>query len=364
MSESTQKGDSVKVTNVDSATEALLARYETEEAEQITEETPDNSTEVDTQEDQDEVTEQLDKDAKEVESEETDAIDSEQSEDEQAEDSFHTVSELAEAVGMKVEDFLDNIKMTSKVNGEDTELSLAEFKKGYQLEADYTRKNTALIEDKRVFDEQQVKAQTELSTELEKAGMAFRYAQEQITHEFHAINWTELQKSDPSQYLIKRQEFGERQARMDQAINTASQQAQELVDKQKTEKEQKDTEFLQKEHEMLLSKIPDWSDVKVRESESKQVSDVLSGFGYSAEELHKVNDHRLILMAKQIMSGVKAGNDIDIAKKKLKKAPKLLKPNARQNVNQNAKRQNSLMQKVKKTGKLSDVAAALEARMR
>jgi hypothetical protein len=63
------------------------------------------------------------------------------------------------------------------------------------------------------------------------------------------------------------------------------------------------------------------------------------------------------------MSGDKVTTDIDVAKKKVKKAPQLVKANARQNVNQGkATKISKLTKQVQNSGSTDDVAALLLAR--
>ena len=345
--ESTPTGDSVEVTDVDTAAQALLARR-AESDETIPQETDETESESVEQ------TEELEA---EPESEETDAI------EEEAEARFETLSELAEATDMDLEDFLKTVKAKVKVQGEESEVTLAEAIKGYQLESDYTRKNEAFLNQQKEWEQQREQTQAELNAELQKAGHAFNLAQQQLTHEYSAIDWGKLQADDPSQYVIKRQEFGERQAQLNQAINQATQNAQAVMEKQDAEKEVRHTEYVQQQDELLLKAIPEWSDQSVRNEQSAKVSEFLLSSGFTPEELASLSDHRIILMARKAMNGDKVSTEAEVAKKKVVKAPKLVKPNARQDVNQSkAAITKKLVKKAKATGRTEDFAAVLASR--
>ena len=351
MNESTQSGDSVEVTNVDTAAQALLARYEQQDAVSDEPSTTEDSLESET--------------AAEAapDSEEESTADENDAESEEAEARFETLSELAEATGMDNDEFLKSIRATVKVQGEQSEVNLADLIKGYQLESDYTRKNEAFLQKQKEWETQRESAQAKLTAEFQKAGHAFRAAQEQLTHEFHAIDWKQLEKDDPQEFLIKRQQFGERQALLDQEIQQASMQAQQLANEQHTESERQKAQYLQKQDELLLSAIPEWSDDSVRSTQAKEVGDYLRGQGFSPEEVANISDHRLVLLARKAMNGDKVASDVDLAKKKVKQAPKMVKPNARQSQSQaNAKTLAKLKQKAFSTGRTEDIAAALLAK--
>lgn len=358
MNESTLQGDSVEVTNVDTAAQALLSRYEqtasdeqsTIEAEQTEEKTDVEQAELEAKP---EGEEEAQTESSDSESETTDAI------DEEAEASFSTIAELAEATGLDIEEFKNSINVTTKVQGEEKQVNLTDLIKGYQLESDYTRKNEAFLTEQKQWEDNRNQAQTELNAEMQKAGYAFKMAQDQLTHEFNAINWGELEKSNPSDFLIQRQKFGERQAQIDQAINVATQNAQNVMNKQEEDKEANNQKYLQSQDELLLKALPDWSEPAIRKEQSEKVAEFLASSGFTPDEISNIRDHRVILMARKAMKGGEMTTDIDLTKKRVKKAPKLVKPNARQNVNQNTQRQAKLMKKVKQTGKVDDVANAL-----
>jgi hypothetical protein len=354
MQESTQPGDSVEITDVDTAAQALLARFEQHGKPAVSDE---QSTEQAEEAEAEEV-EAVEADGEEItESEETDAT------DEEAEARFETLSELAEAAGMDQEEFLKNIRATVKVQGEQGEVTLSELIKGYQLESDYTRKNEAFLNQKKEWESQQEQARAELTAEFQKAGAAFRVAQNELTRDFNAINWDQLLESDSQQYLIKRQQFGERQASLDAQIQQATQQAQAYAEKQQQEQAQMSQQQLQKEEELLISALPSWSNVETRKAESAKVGEYLMNQGFNAEEVGNITDHRLIVLAQKAMQSDKVAGDTDVALKKVKKAPKLIKPNARQTPNQaKAARTAKLMQKAKATGRPEDIAAALISR--
>lgn len=343
MQESTQTGDSAM--SVDDAAAKLMARYDAKAEPQEPEEAEETIEE--------EVTDEVET---ESESEEVDAEEAEA-------ETFQSLEELAEATGMEFEDFLKTIKAKTKVKGEEAEVSLADVIKGYQLESDYTRKNEAFLNQQREWEQQRQREQAELQQHLQRTGQAFRMAQEQLTHEFNAIDWKSLEKDDPQAYLLKRQQFGERQAQIDHAINQATQNAQMVMQKQRQQQQQQLDAYTKQQDELLVKALPSWNKPEVRKAESEKVAQFLMDSGYSAEEVGNIRDHRVILMAVNAMKGSKVATEADIAEKKVKQAPKLVKSGARQSVNQAKATQTAkLVKKAKQTGRTEDIAAALLSR--
>ena len=349
------QGDSVEVTNVDTAAQALMARYEAHDETTQTETQAEQEDETTSEESTTESVEETEE-AGTIESESTDAS------EEEAESGFQTVEELAEAVGMELDEFLNTITIGTKINGEEGRETLAKTRKGYQLESDYTRKNEAFLNQVKEWETQRDEKMAKLDAEFEKAGYAFQVAQQQLAHEFAATDWAKLEQEDKTQYLHLRQKFGERQAQLNQHIQDTIQKAQAYKDAQKAEADAKAETYQQEQFNLLVKAIPEWADDSVREKQGGEVQQYLLKQGFSPEEIATTFDHRIYLLARQAMQAKEAATEVDIAKKKVKKAPPLVKPNARQNVNQNAKTVAKLVKKAKETSRNEDIAAALLAR--
>ena len=349
----------VEVTDVDSAAAEIQRRREVRaEPEPLSNESEAEETEAEASEiddDKAEVSEANDDPEVEEDAEEDAPTETEAS-------SFKTITELAEAVDMPIDEFMAQIKLTTKVNGEESEVTLSDLQKGYQTEADNTRKSMDLAEQRKTLEQHHTNARNELQAEMQKAGVTLKLAQNQLSNDFNSIDWNGLQASDPTQFMLQRQQFGERQAQINQQIESATQQAQAFQDKQTQDAEQAQQTYLQKESESLNKAIPTWSDDKVRNAETAKLTEYLGKSGFNTDEISKITDHRIILLARQAMAAGKEVTAIDIAKKKVKKAPKLVKGNARQNVNQKQKSIAALTQKAKQSGSVDDVAQMLLAR--
>lgn len=350
MDTATQETGAVEVTDVDSAAAALMQRYQSHNVEPQAE-----AEEVEAAEEETEEVEESDE-PEEAQEDEADAT-------EEDTGTFSNVIELAEAAGMDLEEFLSTIKMPTKVDGEEAEISLADLRKGYQLESSVTRKSMELAEQQKSFNEKQAQAQAAIQSQFEQTGYLLKQAQDELTQEFNAINWEQLQKEDPQDYLIQRQRFGERQARIDHTINEATRRAQMHMQQQQQQAQAQREQYLAQQDELLTKALPEWKKPEVRKAETQKVAEFLTENGFKPEEVANISDHRFIVLAHKAMNGKQVSKDVDLALKKVKKTPKLVKANARQNPSETAKRRtDKLKAKAFKSGRTEDLAAVLLSR--
>ena len=359
---STQSGDESKSLDVESTAALLESRAVSREASQQPEE--ETAQPIEASEELPESIGDIDNDeeieAADNSTDETEEVDAE----EQSEStSFQNLTEVAEAAGMSLDDFMSTIKLTTKVNGEEAEKSISELVKGYQLESGFTQKNQAFIEKQKQDEADLVAARAEITANMKKTGHAFQMAQNQLTHEFNAINWNELKSTDPTQFMLKRQQFGERQASMNQQIEQATRQAQEFTTQQNELTEQNRATNIQKQTDLLLEAVPEWKDAKTRTEGEKDITEHLLSRGFTSADADLFIDHRLTLLVRDAMKSSKVSTAVEIAKKKVNKIPKLVKGNARQNQNSsNAKKVSKLESRFKSTGSTDDLAALLNSR--
>ena len=286
-------------------------------------------------------------------------------EDQVTSDKFEFVDEVAEAAGMDTEEFLANIRVKTKVDGEDGEVTLAELVKGHQLESSFTRKNQQWIEQKKAETEKLESERSKLTDHFQLAVSAFEMAQQQLMSDFEGINWNELQQSNPAEWSAKRQQFGERQARLNQARQQSQQQIEQRLAQQKAEEAEATNQRLDREHKILLDKVPAWTDEKVREQEATEVAKYLSSVGFDESEISNLNDHRLVVLARAAMGQQgPSKKQLELAKKKVNETPRLVKPGTRPQSNGAITAAQKATQRAKRSGDTDDVAQALIARQK
>jgi hypothetical protein len=370
---STQEGDGRNLSVEDAANVLLARRTKTAEPEKEPEVEDDPAADLlaleaealgedpnpETESDPDEVPEQEASGEEEMEEEPTGA------EAESLEASqFEFIDEVAEAAGLSLEDFLSSVKSRTRIDGEDSEVSLADLLKGHQLESSFTRKNQQWLETQKTEKATMDAQRNTLQDHFNRATVAFNLAQEQLTSDFQNINWTELQVSNQSEYLLKRQQFGERQQRLNSAVQQASVSIKEAQDKQASDRAAADEQHLETQHQLLMDAVPEWKNETKRDAEAGLVGRELKAIGYTDAEVSELKDHRLIILARKALGLDGPGaKKLELAKKQVHRVQKLVKPGSRKptggTVNKLAQ---AATAKAKRTGSADDVAEALIAR--
>ncbi|GGL48415.1 hypothetical protein [Caulobacter rhizosphaerae] len=180
---------------------------------------------------------------------------------------------------------------TVKIDGQDVQVTLDEALRGYQREADYTRKTQALAADRKAFEDQQkaeVSGERKRTKELLTA-LEARLAEPEDTEDLEA-----LRMSNPGEYAariadrMQREEIA-RAAKAERQRLEAEEAREELATRETTAKEAMGK---------LLEAIPAWKDPKVAQADMSKITDYAKAIGYADTDLNEILDHRLFIMAK------------------------------------------------------------------
>lgn len=184
-----------------------------------------------------------------------------------------------------------------KVAGEEVEVPYSELIRGYQRNGDYLRKTTEIAAERR-----QVQELADATAKVSEA-----YAQN-----LEALLMSYQEKMAPEERArIEREYVSVREAQ------AADQEAQL-------------SRTLESEAQRLLEAIPEWKDPKVASADKKALREYAEGYGYTADDLASITDHRLMVIVRKAqqfdrMMG-KAAKDLPA---KIKAAPRVLQPGTR-----------------------------------
>lgn len=342
----------VDLSTNDDIANALMSKWDAEDASSQQEETPEESK-------AEEVVEQPKAKAKatEPEAEEQSDVEDKVEEDSQALD-FGSIYELAEALEVQPEVFLETIKGKVKVDGEESEISLKEALSGYQRQADYHRKTQELAEQRRQAEAEYGQQMQELQQRAQIAEASLQAANNALMQEFQGIDWNELESTDPGTAALYRQKFQQRQGEIQNYFNQLVQQRAQQEQIAEQQRQENLHRFTLAERDKLKAIKSDWDG-----NTSKQVQAYMQEQGFTPEEIGTMVDHRAALMAWKAMQFDKQKTSVDVAKAKVKSVPKVLKPNSKTRKNANAEKVKNLRSKLKKTGSVHDAAAILLERM-
>lgn len=311
---------------------------------------------------EDEVQEEQDSEAEEVEDEESDE-DSEKAEQEPEADTdealgYESVEDLAAALEMSVEDFLKTISIKRKIDGVEEEVTLEELRNGNQRDADYRRKTMEFAEQRKAFEQEveQVKGQVQEKLHFAEAFVA--NLEEMLTEEYQGINWNQLELEDKQEWLIQRQKYGEK---YQQIQNLKSQLGQQLQERQNEVQQRQQAEleqYVTKEAQALVEKLPEWNDEEVRTRDRADMLKYIEQYGFSEQDMNQIMDHRLLLLVRDASKAVQTQKKVDIAKKKVKTLPKFVKPGVKQSRKEAQQiQQSNRLNKAKKSGSIDELGA-------
>lgn len=256
------------------------------------------------------------------ESEEPEAAEQE-AEGEEEGISLETLDDLAEQTGLSADELL-NLRVRAKVDGEESEVTLADLRKNYQLEQHARRK-----------DQEASKRQKELEAREQEFQQRLQQADSRIqqldtlkgTLEKNLMGEQDLERlrhEDPEQYnseWIRQQQIRQQLQQVDQA------KQQQYQDWQRQQQEAQDR-YLREQREQLPELIPEWRDQETAQKETKEIRDFLVGLGFTEQEVGSVADARLVKMARDAMKYHTVQKGKPEVSKRVKSAQKLQKPGA------------------------------------
>ena len=320
------------------ATDALLKMLDADDAPPATEE---------------EATEEVEEESQpETEEESTEA---EEGEDESEEEEY-------EPEDNRDEEGKDDDVYAVRVDGQDIEVSLSELVSGYSRQSDYTKKTQELAAERKQIEEaisehrEQIEATNAIREQYVQATGQFIAAAHGDLEQFARLDWRALKEEDPIEYVTKRDEYREAQARIQHAQRLQQQAAVESDEQRAALMQQ----HVVQEHALMAEKVPEWGDTEKRTALAGQLRGYAESIGYGQEEINGLADHRSLQVLLKAMQYDALQNG-DIKKKKIRNKPKLVKSGtSRTKDAESKKRRKAQINRLKETGTVRDAASLLE----
>lgn len=240
---------------------------------------------------------------------------------------------------------------TVKIDGKEEKVSLEEALKGYQRQADYTRKTQALSEKEKTLqtEMEQVRAEREQYAEL------LPQLEAQIEAAIEAEpDWKALEREDPYEYLRQKEAWRDMQAKRD----IVAKERKRMEEQKREEAEQQFAEFAKQEREKLLKALPEWKDKAKLKAETAKLREYGLKLGFTEDQLAGIIDHRLVLMIRKAMKY----DDMVTTKPKRgqRGGPRPTKAGAGVNSPTATKRVSQQKKRLQETGSLRDAASLFE----
>ena len=298
--------------------------------------------EVDTPAEQEEVVEETTETSEEEQSEELQDESEEVSEDE-----VEGEEEEAEEEAPEPEKYI------VKVDGKELEVTKEELLRGYQREADYTRKTQKLAEERRMVESefQQVRGEREQYAQV--LGQLEQKLRELTPPE---PDWEQLEKQDPTEYA---RQWTNHQRRQQQQAAVYAEQAR-LMQLQQAEQTKAMQERLLDEANRVKELIPEWRSPERAKEDGKALIEYGQRLGFSEHELGNVTDARALVALYKAWKFDQMMSKKPELQAKIKKAPRMATPGSANTVSPKNSELKSAKQRLANSGRVKDAAALFE----
>lgn len=247
---------------------------------------------------------------------------------------------------------------TIDVDGEAVPVS--ELKKGYLRQADYTRKTTALADERKTL-EAKIRSDVESGFASERTqyvqGLAtLRQALEELQGE---PNWADLRgKLTDAEFLKQRADWEESKSQRERLRRHEEDERQKLQQAQAKQYQ----DFVRAEYDKLLTQIPDWSDTEKAKGEiSKLKGFAKKQYGFDDVAINNgFSTAAIVLLIRDAMKYHELHREPSPAAKAKVSKIKSASPGTPSRPQPN-ERQTKLVQRAAQTGRSLDAMRAIEA---
>ena len=247
---------------------------------------------------------------------------------------------------------------TIKVDGKDVEVTLDELQAGYSRQADYTRKSQVLAEQRKKADEELAATQQERQRYLSQLEQFNTQADSKI-NEFAKTDWTQLKEEDPTEYMLKRDQYRELQENK----RMVEDEQKNLQLKQQQEHEAKWQEELSRQQEIMVQRLPEWVDPDKGPKLKQNIKSFAVKKGFTEQEVNSLIDARSVdvLHKAMLYENLLAAK---ISNKKTKVVPKVQKPGSPATKGEiSSDKVKAQRARLRKTGHVNDAKSVIESLM-
>lgn len=285
--------------------------------------------------------EQSESESEEVESAEP------QDEAEESSEEVEATEEESEEEAPKDEKFI------VKVDGKEIEVPKEELIRGYQREADYTRKTQKLAEERKLVESEFQQVRAERETYAQVLGQLQQKLQE---FEPQEPDWNRLEVEDPTEYA---RQWTSHQRRQQQKFAVQAEQMR-LNQLREVEMQKQINTVLAAETAVLKEKIPEWNSPEKAKAEGKALLEYGQQLGFSEQELNTITDSRALLALHKAWKYDQMMSKRPEFQAKIKKAPKMATPGSTGSVSSKSSDINNAKKRLAQTGSVRDAASLFE----
>ena len=232
---------------------------------------------------------------------------------------------FARHLGVKEDEItLDNgeLKVRTKVDGEEALTPLSDLRTGYQLRQHFTRQNEEFLRQKQQWEQATQQRETQIAQQ-EQLAIEVLKADEQALDAQYTRNWDQLRQEDPSEYAAQVADYKRKKAE----LRTRQEGLMQSQQQRATEQQQQQQQWLQQQREQgvaYLSEQLGWKDQEQFTKGAERLRGYLQkGLNLQPQEIDTILDPRVLIAAEKARQFDELQAKIATARKKVTESHKM-----------------------------------------
>jgi ribosomal protein L39E len=307
------------------------------------------------EEDNQEETEALDQETgQEYESEEVEEY--EEYEETQADEDSDPEEDYTEEEA--TQELTDDLTVKVKVDGQEMEVTLAELRNGYSRTADYTRKATALAEQRKAFEAEAEAIRAERAQYAQMLPILQQQIQQQNAAE---PDWDTLYDEDPIEAAKLERHWRRTKEEQTQRLVAIQAEQKRLAEEEAKQRTMHMQAVVEAERARLPEVIPEWKDQATMMKEAQELREWATSNGLTEQDINSLTQAAHIALVRKAMLYDKGARNMEKAKQPVKQKARVVRPGSG---NTSAKPGSIDVKRASKrlaqTGRIADAAALLD----
>lgn len=275
------------------------------------------------EEDNQEETEALDQETgQEAEAEEVEEYE-EETEYEQADDEEDSDSDDEDYEEEATQELSEDLSLKVKVDGEEVEVTLAELRNGYSRTADYTRKATALAEQRKAFEAEAEAIRAERAQYAQMLPILQQQIQQQNAAE---PDWDTLYDEDPIEAARLERHWRRTKEEQTQRLTAIQAEQRRLAEEEAKQRTQHTQAVIQAERARLPEVIPEWKDQETMMKEAQELREWAASNGLTEQDINSLTQAAHIALVRKAMLYDKGKRNVEKAKQPAKQKARVVRP--------------------------------------
>lgn len=232
----------------------------------------------------------------------------------------------------------------TKIDGQDGTVKFQDLVKSYQLQGHVDQQVRQAAEERKAIQQRVQEFEAHATEQLNQLANVAKAADQMLMQEFQNVNWQELARTDPAQYVALEAEYKAKQGQIQQLMHAVNQQTAQARQAQQAKFQEKVVQAA----ETIKTQVEGWQpgnevDISLQKFAHE------NGFTNTAEIMAEYPQAaRILWEAQQYRSGKQSAS---LAEKQVRQAPKLVKPgqsiDARQKAQETTR---GLKEQIRKSG--------------